>query len=305
MSKTGSGSGNTGSKRRRPLTPTSPVYSTPDSPQLLPSIEKVIESQMGKLNERFNERFTRLEVNLAQHAENIEKRLKDFSEALKFQAEETEHLKRKEIPRLESEIIEEQLKREREIDRLSSYICRENIVIMGIPEKSEKEDTEKVVKEFYKVNLGLTDEQIGSIEHQRVHRVPATARPRPIKARFLRYSDKIMIQSNSAKLKGSSYFIMDDLPKRVRDERRLQIPALKAARNEGKLAFFSRAEPWKLFVNGKFLSRDEQKKFVEMAGKRRPNPKTSDNAMEVAEGSQRDLQSVGTGEDLVGAVGGV
>ena len=64
---------------------------------------------------------------------------------------------------------------------------------MGIPEKSEKEDTEKVVKEFYKVSLGLTDEQIQGIEHQRVHRVPAASRPRPIKARFLRYSDKIVV----------------------------------------------------------------------------------------------------------------
>ena len=79
MSKAGSGS--TGSKRRRPQTPTSPVFSTPESPSLLPSIEKMLESHMGK----FNERFTRLEINLAQHVENIEKRLMDFSEALNFQ----------------------------------------------------------------------------------------------------------------------------------------------------------------------------------------------------------------------------
>ena len=142
----------------------------------------------------------------------------------------------------------EKMSREREIDRISSYICRENLVIMGIPELTEKEDTEKVVKDFYQKNLKMGNDLIGEIEHQRVHRVPATTRPRPIKVRYLRYSDKVKVQQNGRQLKGTSFYIMDDLPKRVRQERSKQMPSLRAAREQGKLAFFSRAEPWKLVV---------------------------------------------------------
>ena len=64
---------------------------------------------------------------------------------------------KKEIPRIESEIKEGRpLEREREIDRLSTFICREK-------EKDEKDDIEEVVREFDKVSL--TDEQIQGIEH--------------------------------------------------------------------------------------------------------------------------------------------
>ena len=51
--------------------------------------------------------------------------------------------------------------------------------------------------------------------------------------------------------------ISADLPKGVVDIRKKQIDTLKKAKKEGKIAFFSRAEPDKLFIDGHFTPLSE------------------------------------------------
>lgn len=228
-----------GSKRRRPVTPTSP---NPPSESLslgefIPTLEKLLDVRMDKLNKRLDN----LEGQIAKRVSQIEGKIDGFAESLNFISKEVDDLKTKGIPGIQSNL-------EREIDRLSSYICRENLVIMGIPELTDKEDTEKVVRDFYKKNLKMGEEFSRDIEHQRVHRIPSKTKPRPIKVRFLRYGDKVSVQRHSRQLKGTSFYVLDDLPKRVRLERSQQLPALQAAKQKGKIAFFSKAEPWRLVV---------------------------------------------------------
>lgn len=111
--------------------------------------------------------------------------------------------------------------------------------------------------------LKFTEERVKKIEYQRIHRVPSAQKPRPIKARFLRFADKQAIQANAKLLRGSNIFILQDLPKRIREERKAQWPALKAAREAGKLAYFSNTDPAKLYVNRVWIPRKDQARFIE------------------------------------------
>ena len=55
-----------------------------------------------------------------------------------------------------------------------------------------------------------------TIEFQRIHRIgrlnPSQDKPRPIIARFLRYSDRELVMSRAKKLKGKGLGISADLP---------------------------------------------------------------------------------------------
>ena len=47
--------------------------------------------------------------------------------------------------------------------------------------------------------------------------------------------------------------VYSDLPKEISERRKRQWPRLKKAREEGKIAFFSKPEPDKLFIDGQFV----------------------------------------------------
>ena len=47
--------------------------------------------------------------------------------------------------------------------------------------------------------------------------------------------------------------VYSDFPKEISERRKKQWPKLKKARKEGKIAFFSKPEPDKLFTDGHFV----------------------------------------------------
>ena len=84
------------------------------------------------------------------------------------------------------------------------------------------------------------------------------ARPRPIIARFLRYGDKQLVMDQARKyLKNIAFNVYDDIPKPLYDSRKGQLKKLHEAREKGYTAFFSKAHPDKLFVNGKYIAPGE------------------------------------------------
>ena len=133
------------------------------------------------------------------------------------------------------------------------YQRRENLRFFGIGEKSGgKEDTHSVLQEFFVRVLEMQPEEVLKIEFQRVHRVGKTnvdGKPRAIIARFLRYQDREFIFSKTSLLKDSQFGISADLPKEIVKRRKEQVKKLIEARRSGKLAFFSRAEPDKLYID--------------------------------------------------------
>ncbi|XP_071511127.1 uncharacterized protein [Diadema antillarum] len=260
----------TGIKRPRPRSSTkggaSPIYSTPESPTLLPSIQRLLETQLQAQTEQIQENIKGLEMKIAAEVRQIDKKLVDLTKAVGFNAETLETLQKDVIPKIQHRMEEDKKSIEEELDRVNAYICRENLVFIGVPE-AENENVESVLAKLLSEKLQIPREEVEQIEYQRVHRLPAAARPRPIKARFLKYKQREMVLRNAKHLKGTPIYITEDLPRRVRRERQSQLPALKTARAAGKLAYFSRAEPWKLYVDRVFLPKEQQVSFVERWGK--------------------------------------
>ena len=55
------------------------------------------------------------------------------------------------------------------------------------------------------------------------------------------------------KLKDTGYKMYGDLPKEIHVMRKLQMEKSKSVRKDGKRAYFSRSEPDKLYINGKYV----------------------------------------------------
>lgn len=137
-----------------------------------------------------------------------------------------------------------------------AYSRRENLKFVGIPETKEREsgdETKGVLFNFLEEKLHLEDAK--GIEFQRVHRLgrASNGQPRLIIARFLRYADREYVLHKARNLKGTNFVIYEDLPKEILDNRRPQISKLKEAKRNGQRAAFSKREPDKLYIDGKFI----------------------------------------------------
>ena len=62
---------------------------------------------------------------------------------------------------------------------------------------------------------------------------------------------------DSARKHRKSHHVFEDLPKELYKLRKLQMKKFKEARERGHKAYFSKANPDKLFVNGKYISPDQ------------------------------------------------
>ena len=120
----------------------------------------------------------------------------------------------------------------------------------------QREDTRQVLVDFMQSGLGIEDAQ--NIEFQRVHRM---GKPKLIEgnscrmiiARFLRFPDRERVLKRGRKLKDTSYKMYEDIPRELQDLRKLQMKRLKKAREEGKRANFSKSQPDKLYIDGKYV----------------------------------------------------
>lgn len=122
------------------------------------------------------------------------------------------------------------------LDYLDSQFRKNNILIDGIPE-SENESwvkSEKKVRQIFAEKLKLSD-----MEFERIHRTGTSVgdRARPIVARFVSRKDKARVMEKAKNLKGTNIYINEDYPEEVRQKRKELIPAMKAAREWGEIAF--------------------------------------------------------------------
>lgn len=125
-------------------------------------------------------------------------------------------------------------------DYLEGQSRRNNLVFDGIEESPDEgwAESEEKVKALLVAKLQLP----GDIELERAHRMAGrkdftTGRPRPIMAKFLRFKDRSAVLERARKLKGTNIFINEDFTEAVRQKRRDLMPALKAARDRGEIAY--------------------------------------------------------------------
>ena len=96
-----------------------------------------------------------------------------------------------------------------------------------------------------------------NIEFQRVHRLgrKKAGTSSSIIARFLRYPDWERVFKATLEAQDEiDVKVYAVLPKEIQENRKKQWPRLKRAREEGKTAYFSRKEPDKLFIEGRFVA---------------------------------------------------
>lgn len=295
-------------KRARSATPPSPDTS------LLPSIRLLLDNQW----EKFEGRLDTLQETFGQRLKKIEETIDDLKDSVEFQRHDAQEVKAK------VEVIEENLRSKEkllqdEIDKLSTYVARENLIYSGIQEKPG-EDVKQVLRDLHVNLLKIPAALADSFEYQRVHRLSGSAealrgRPRAIKARFVKYTDRVLVQKHAKNLKGTNMYVSEDLPKRIREARQPQIAALKVARRMGKLAFFSRAEPAKLFINNVYMPLNQQEAFVrnfesqrgkgEEARKKSPNtriPTTMAGATPATTGGATPATTAGATATVTAAV---
>lgn len=132
------------------------------------------------------------------------------------------------------------------------YSRRENLRIFGLPETDHStENTGDVVYKFFERELEL--ENARNIEFQRVHRLGKrkAGQSRPIIVRFLRFPERELVFRSVRDLGVESEVkVYADLPKEIRERRQKLWPKMKKAREEGKVAFFDKREPDKLYIDG-------------------------------------------------------
>lgn len=196
--------------------------------------------------------------------------VKVLKENLVFNEDDISDLKRD-----SKEVQHEVFELKRQILYMETYSRRENAKFFGLPEEPSTsnggermqdgtqlpaEDSKEVIYNFLEQHLQI-DRPRDKIEFQRVHRLGkpnAGARPRPIIARFLRYGDKQLVMDRARKyLKNTAFNVYDDIPKPLYDSRKGQLKKLREAREKGYTAFFSKAHPDKLFVNGRYIAPGE------------------------------------------------
>ena len=186
-----------------------------------------------------------------------EKNLKEMDDGLQWMNTELEGLKLqiKFLETAKEDLQTQQLYAE-------AYSRRENLKFFGLAERqtksnqegSEAINTRNILFEFLENGLGLENPE-KKIELQRVHRLgkPTAGKARPIIARFLRYQDREMVLRASFHLQDSEIKVLEDYPQEIIERRRKQIKKLKEAKKNGMKASFSKAEPDKLYINGKFV----------------------------------------------------
>ena len=215
-----------------------------------------IEKTVGRLDSDVAE--------LKKKTNDMDKTVDEIEKGVKFNEGELVDVKR-DVKKVEFDT--EDLKKQ--LLYLEAYSRRENLKFAGIPERlpenhglgQQIENTMDLVYDFMEKQLKM-DKPRARIEFQRVHRLgkPNGKGPRLIIARFLRFSDREEVLNQARAnpgLKEKDMYVFDDLPKDLYDLRKKQLEKFKQAKRKGYSAHFSKSQPDKLFVNGKFIAPNE------------------------------------------------
>ena len=223
--------------------------------QILDRLERMetklqtMEGTLGKISSLENA-VNKIQANMEsfnEKAKKMEETIHEIEAGLTFTNKDIEEIKRREnqtsdkIKGLEDQILYQEV-----------YSRRENLRLFGLPEEGHgSENTCEVVYKFLENELELEDAR--NIEFQRVHRLgkKKAGQSRPIIVRFLRFPERELIFRNVRDLgEESDVKAYADFPKEIRDRRKKLWPKLKQAREDGKVAFFDKREPDKLYING-------------------------------------------------------
>ncbi|KAK3868779.1 hypothetical protein Pcinc_025817 [Petrolisthes cinctipes] len=232
---------------------------------------EMVVNQMNDQIKKLEGKFSDLTVSLEFTQREVDELISDIKEQTKSSHEKIKQL-------------------EERINHQEDYIRKKNVRISGVEERDGNETWEQSVKT---VTSMLQDKlQLEGLELERAHRVGARqdANPRTIVARFSRYCDREAAMRNARKLKGTNIFLDDDLCPASQAIKNAQMPQLKQAKAQGKIAFFRHT---------KLIIRERYNVGAAAGRGRQPTGDTDEGT--AASASTRGQQTVGD----AGGVGGV
>ncbi|MPC19425.1 hypothetical protein E2C01_012339 [Portunus trituberculatus] len=208
------------------------------------AVKLLIETQ-GKA---FNTAMDIVVEQLKDRILTVERTMTDLTRSLEFTQAETVDLKN-EVKMLRKSEAEykttiDSLKQgveelEKRANYQEDYNRRNNLRISGLQHQPCVSETwEETAQEVSKL---LEDQlQLPGLKIERAHRTgPVLALgPRTVVSRFERFGDREAVLRNARKLKGTGIYINEDLCPASQELRKQQIPLMKQARQDGKIAFF-------------------------------------------------------------------
>lgn len=210
---------------------------------LLDSQERAYKTALDVVVKQMSERINKLETTVSdlttsleytqQEVDDLKSKIKDY--------EKDEQNTKMNMEKLTKELDASNQKVHILEDRCNyqeDYSRRNNVRISGVGERSGGETWEQTASA---VTFLCADKlQLPGLVLERAHRVGQRrdAGPRPIVARFTRYCDREAVMRNARKLRGTNIYINDDLCAASQAQRNAQMPQLKAARAQGKVAYF-------------------------------------------------------------------
>lgn len=203
---------------------------------LLDSNSQAFRSALDVLAEQFNSRIS-----------DLEKKINDLVNSLEFSQAEVADLQgelrtlqkvdreqKNKIEDLTTCVADMRLR----VNYQEDYSRRNNLRISGMQELANGETWEQTAEQVAK--LFQQKLQLPPIALERAHRIGTSGRaqPRTVIARFEKFQDREAVVRNAKKLKGTGIYVNEDLCPASQEIVRNQLPALKQARSEGKIAFF-------------------------------------------------------------------
>ena len=212
------------------------------------NIDKILQNMNNRITDEvkhLESRVKKTEEKTIELEEGITYAAKDLDKA-KASRKESEEKTNEEIKRLKFKLL-----------NMDVYQHRENLRFYGIPETELAKNGDKIIIlwDFLDNVLDLTNAK--SVSFQRVHHLGkiTNGKVRPIIARFAHYPDREKVMELGKKLNlHSGYGVSPDLPREVVEIRKKLIPKMVEVRKQGKRASYSRAEPYKLFIDGQIVS---------------------------------------------------
>lgn len=203
---------------------------------LMDSQNQTFRSALDIIVEQFKSRITDMETKISDLTRSLEFSQAEISD-LKGEVKtlrKSETVNRSTIDELQTRVESS----EQRMNYQEDYNRRNNIRISGLNESPNGETWEQTAD---LVSTLLGDKlQLPSVKLERAHRVglSGSSAPRTVVARFEHFRDREAAMRNARKLKGTGVYFNEDLCPASQEKVKSQLPLMKQARSEGKIAYF-------------------------------------------------------------------
>lgn len=197
----------------------------------LDTVVKEMHEQINKLEKKVSELTTSLEYT-QREVDDLKSKARDHERETRDDRSKIDNLTKQvdssniKVKELEGKVVYQE-----------DYSRRKNLRISGLEEKGNEtwEQTSAAVASLLQSKL-----QLPGVVLERAHRVGPhrDSKPRIIVARFTRFGDRDAAIRRGRYLKGTNIFLNEDLSPTSQAIKNAQMPLLKQARADGKIAFF-------------------------------------------------------------------